>query len=273
MMRILPLLVLALAGCLHADHEESTAGPGEPGPAASSELSLAECSIMLAYAEWPGESGPGTSPPGWEAGIQRGALGSRDFMEIFDCREVTWGSREQSLVFLIEAHNKIMAPETCRWEGSEWMMHRILVGDPGFAAFLRDQVHLPSLPATFEATYENGTELTRLTWTWQAEGVGRSELTTLVAAPEPQVPHYKTSHRYFADRGNGITALDLEIDAEVPTSPEQAAFGMLDPSMLHASSGVTAFVGQADYMFGGHARGAVSTFDDYLCEQPMDAAP
>lgn len=279
---LVPLIGLmsVLSGCASPGNDLTQSGEGSINPlagVAGSELApvkdltfgLNECYLTSSSFDWFGDFGPGAYPDGWEPRIEDGVIGSSDFIEIISCARLAWGTFERPAILLAESHDKFTPPERCERAGSDWFLHKIWTNDAEVANFMTSQFRIPTKVAAFEARFENSTESVRLTWSWISPDSGPSELSTLVLLPEPQDLRLTIDRRYILDRGDGISTIDLNYSALVPTSDEQFASGSFDSSTLHASTGISTYVGTADYWTDVSASGSISEFGDYLCEQPF----
>jgi hypothetical protein len=269
-------IVFVLAGCSEPQSPAFPEGetntsvvPAGPESSPLQQFALDNCVLVSSSFPWPGNSGPGTYPQGWMPQIDEGVIGSEDFVELIQCSRVAWGSFERPVTLLVESHSKFRAPESCEGGDTTWMLHKIWTNDVAFSTFLESAFGLPFGIANFAQTYTNSSTTLTLDWSWQPEGATASDLTTYVMFPAPQDPPLKLLRRYLWDSGQGITTFDVDYVAKVPTSIEQNAEGNFHDPMLHASTGVSPFVGTADYWRNASASGFVTEYGDYQCENVL----
>jgi hypothetical protein len=278
-------ILVALAGCADetppsSNHNDPPPGGGLPGTTppignftgeAVPPIYLTDCFMAVAMFRWPGDSGPGSAPEGWDASVEGGTIATTDYVEILRCQRLSWGGLERPITLLLESHNNFQGPPTCYGAGTTWILHRLWTDDTVLASAFA-AAGVPTIEGSFDFSFTNvSNAAATLTWSWSAAGTGVSELATNVLLTDPQDVPLDQSRRYLVDQGTGIAIIDIEYSATVPTSPEQFVTGMLDPFTLHASTGVTQYFGQADYWFDGTGTGSIR-YGDYQCELPASSS-
>lgn len=227
-------------------------------------FALTDCIGITANFEWPLEQGPGKAPKSWEQQLIFGGVGSSELVEVFACGRVSWGSFERPMTILFESHSKADVPAQCESESLTWIVNSIWTSDAEFADFLETTYGVPTHVTAFSFAFENSTQRSSIAWKWNTEG-SESSLTVEAALPEPQASPLTISYRYAWDSGNGVTIVDVNVTAQVPTSPEQVAHGNLYHPMMHESGGTDLFLGQGDYFSSLNSLAKITEFGDYVC--------
>ena len=268
------LVVALLAGCVQENLADDA--PAEPDATPTPlQFTLEGCTGLIARFGWPGETGPGDAPTGWEYAFTAGpGLGSSSTMMALHCEQGSWGPYKRPMTAFVEYHSRARIPEECQ-EGSEasYVLHQWWTPDPQLAAFLSDHYRMPVVVADVEVSWQNDTTPTTQTWTLTTRGGLPSTLTSHSAGMGTfEVGFHE---RLAFENGQGIsyiqfnaTSATMEGDQPVASGPLQLVTGSLHPPTLY-STRAEAYHSQGARLSTSDWTGDIKRFRDLGCTSPM----
>ena len=184
---------------------------------------------------------------------------------IHDCKRVHWGEFERPMILLFEVHDKVAPPSSCEGGPFPWIIHSVWSSDPEFATFLASSYGLNTRFASFRVERSEVGDTLTTKWTWQAEGSAASEMQVLTAMSMPNNLPHTIDLRYAWDNGQGISIIEYNETATVPSSAEQYGTGTFAAPMMHETAGVATIAGTADEIIEANVSGSIRIFGDYKC--------
>lgn len=282
------LVVAMLAGCVQGNRTDNA--PAEPGEQAPPEQGSSEglepdpmpvqfnlngCTGMVARFGWPGETGPGEAPNGWDYTFMgRPGIGSDSTMMALHCERGSWGHFERPMTTFVEYHSRAVIPEECQ-KGSEasYVLHQWWTADWQLAAFLRDQYRMPVVLAGLEVSWRNDTMPTTQTWTLTPVDGQQSTVTShSTGIGQFQVGFHE---RLAFENGQGIsyiqfnaTSATMEGDQPLASGPLQLVTGSLHSPTLYSTK-AEAYQSQGARLTTSDWNGDIKQFRDLQCTSPM----
>ncbi|MHB8634061.1 MAG: hypothetical protein ACYDBQ_08875 [Thermoplasmatota archaeon] len=252
------LLVAAfVAGCT------APLSPAAPAPvtAPPSDLHLSNCVGASLTNDYPGSTGPGGAPPGWE---HTGQAGSSVYLDLYRCQRFSWGAFERGPVALVwDAHDNANFPPACLSDPKEHfdrygLWGHLIVGDKAVARALNTTLGLPALAGDVELNDSQSA----LSWTWRAENGTPSHLEVLYQAASTYP--YQVAHKLFWMAGGHLFSILLERTSQSVHYPLPVVTGTMAPPMLEsAPSHFVSTLPRVDE--GADLNGHIRSYGDARC--------
>lgn len=193
----------------------------------------------------------------------------------YECNRIQVGPFERGPIRIVfDGHTNADIPPTCDQNRTGathvHIVNAFLVDDAEIAVFLSQEFGLPTFFADIGATSQGTGELTQRTWTWGLPGQASSSLSF---PDDGNYAAYPIVDRIYWERpGGGLGMLDFTYDRDGPLLTDREGYGTMNPPMLWAQMPSGEFEGPVVYFPSMEGSGAITLYDDSLCEHPESLA-
>lgn len=229
---------------------------------------LTNCTNQDTGFPWPGEAAPGQVPPGWEPSL---ALASNGIISFYDCERFAWGPYERPIRIAIEEHDKRVAPPACEQAGDyevSQIIERLWIDDPEIVEYLNTTYSLPARFAAIAYTDTISAGVHQRVWSLTPPGAQPSTLNFL-RPPTDDRPGGTFGLRLVWWSGSVLGYLDLTQTDTYREPGAMPVYGHMEPPTLHASTGLSEWVGAGGWHEAMDASGMILLWRDSLCADPL----
>lgn len=285
---IVVLAVLLLTGCFSpkdsppaSQTTTSSANSETPSSSSSSStapvglsialsLGLDDCTAWQAPMLFPGTTGPGEPPRGWEPAPET-TDGTGVGMYGYRCNRFALAPFERGPVTIVlDTHNKATFPEECVQSNDDsttaTVLNALIVDDSELGQFLNVTYGMPVFVAEMAVSQAQDPPAIHA-WTWAVGGQTPSELTIVEDGVTQDPP--ETSDRLYWAKGTGIGTLSLKFHRTAPLLLEnRLGEGTLQPPMLLSQVAGGHYAGPAEWFSSLRADGVFQFYNDPHCKEP-----
>lgn len=258
------LFLLLLAGCVSESPENTTGASELPE---FTDWYFSDCHGVQTGVTYPGNTGPGEAPPGWEFdATSSGRYATRIRLDAVTCNRVSLLGHERGPVaFIFETHSKHVSPESCRFGNYDALaiLSRLFVSDASIAESL-DKLGVPVEYSEIEVVYQDST-ISQQKWTWSHFGA-ESWMESAAYNFPSDVPDQIERLAWWDGKKLGL--LDVKTTVLIPQVATPIVRGEFGPGMLYSGSETKTFIGAGDFIFDSTYSAKLQFFQDPACMEP-----